>query len=173
MDPDALAERITEVEVLDVRYPNEWEAGHIQGARHVALDDLFDHIDELDRDRPIVTVCRSGQRSSHAATLLRDEGFDAENLEGGMLAWAKQGLAFAAADGGPGSVAEPEEPPDDRPPHMQQLQSEFLDTIFSVKEHFGDREPTEEELRAFLRDRLIAEGKTPAEADQFLDSDDG
>jgi len=172
MLPQSLVEQMSNVILLDVRYPNEWEAGHIRGAIHVPLDYLSDHLEELDRSRLIVTVCRSGQRSDRAAQELRDEGFEAENLDGGMLAWTEQDLAVIAADGTPGTIAEPEEPPDDRPPEMQRLQNEFLDVIFAVKEHFGDREPNEDEIHAFLKDRLIAEGKTPEEAEEFLDSNE-
>jgi hypothetical protein len=79
---------------------------------------------------------------------------------------------LVAADGTTGTVAQPEEPPDDRPVHMQQLQDTFLEVIFAVKEHFGEREPSEEEIHTFLKDRLVAEGKTLAEAELFLQSDD-
>ena len=85
-----------------------------------------------------------------------------------MEAWAAAGLPFRSSEGGPGSVAEPEPPPDDRPEELQRLQSTFLEAIFAVQEHFGDRDPSEEEVRAFLRDRLIAEGKSPEEADRYL-----
>ena len=51
---------------------------------------------------------------------------------------------------------------------MQQLQADFLEVIFSVKEHFGDRDPSEEEIQGFLRQRMIDQGKTPEEADEFL-----
>ncbi len=170
MDVSSLAERKGEVQIIDVRYPNEWEAGRIYGAVHIPEDDLADRLDEIDRQRPLVTVCRSGNRSGRAAALLKDEGFDAENLEGGMEAWAGHGLPVTTPDGEPGSVVEPVPPPDDRPPEHQRLQSEFLGLIFEVKEHFGDRQPSEEDVRAFLRERLIAEGKTPEEADEFLEN---
>lgn len=168
MEPNTLAERLEAVQVVDVRDPNEWEAGRIEGALHIPVDDLAERVGELDRDRPVVAVCRSGNRSGRAAEWLREEGFDAENLEGGMQAWAEAGLPFTAADGGPGRVAEPEPPPDDRPEEMQQLQAGFLDVIFAVNERFGGRQPSEEELRGFLRERLLSEGKTAEEADQFL-----
>ncbi len=70
MDPQTLARRQHEVQVLDVRYPNEWEAGHIDGAVHIPVDDLAERVQELDRERPVVTVCRSGQRSERAAQWL-------------------------------------------------------------------------------------------------------
>lgn len=168
MDPETLHARLDKVQVVDVRYPNEWEAGRINGAVHIPGDYLYEREDELDRDQPIVTVCKSGSRSNDAAEWLCEHGFDAENLDGGMEAWAKAGLDYQAGDGGPGTIAEPEPPPDERPPEMQQLQEGMLDVIFAAQEHFGDHEPNDEEMRGFLRDRLLADGKTPEQADEFL-----
>jgi len=168
IDADTLARDMERFQVVDVRYPNEWDAGHIKAAVHIPLDDVFDRVDELDRDRPVVTVCRSGGRSAEAAKDLAGEGFEVQNLDGGMTTWAAEGRPIVASDGSPGTVAEPDPPPDDRPERMKRLQAEFLDVIFSVQEHFGDREASEEEMHAFLRQRLIDEGKTPEEADEFL-----
>jgi rhodanese-related sulfurtransferase len=75
---------------LDVREDNEWEAGHATDATHLALGDVPDHLGDLAKDRLIVCVCRSGARSARAATFLIQNGFDAINLEGGMLAWASE-----------------------------------------------------------------------------------
>ena len=77
--------------LLDVREPNEWEAGRAPGATHIPLMELSDHLDDLDTSRTIVCVCRSGGRSARAATFLLEQGFDAVNLEGGMTAWAQAG----------------------------------------------------------------------------------
>jgi rhodanese-related sulfurtransferase len=74
--------------LLDVREDNEWEAGHAADATHIALADVPDHLEDMAKDRLIVCVCRSGVRSARAATFLIQNGFDATNLEGGMLAWA-------------------------------------------------------------------------------------
>jgi rhodanese-related sulfurtransferase len=74
--------------LLDVREDNEWEAGHAAAATHVTLSDVPDHLEDFARDRLIVCVCRSGVRSARAATFLLQNGYDAINLEGGMLAWA-------------------------------------------------------------------------------------
>jgi rhodanese-related sulfurtransferase len=74
--------------LLDVREDNEWEAGHAADATHIALGDVPDHLGDFANDRQIVCVCRSGVRSARAATFLIQNGFDAINLEGGMLAWA-------------------------------------------------------------------------------------
>jgi rhodanese-related sulfurtransferase len=76
--------------MLDVRDDQEWEAGRAPGARHVALNDLPDRLDALTKDRLIVCVCRSGARSSRAGKFLVEQGYDAVNLEGGMIQWATQ-----------------------------------------------------------------------------------
>lgn len=83
--------------LLDVREDNEWEAGHAPDATHLALNDVPDHLDELAKDRLIVCVCRSGARSSRAAKFLLENGHDAVNLEGGMLAWVGDGEPLASA----------------------------------------------------------------------------
>lgn len=150
------------VQLVDVRWPNEWEAGRIEGAVHIPSDELDDRLHELDPDRPVVTVCRTGSRSAAAAEQLRAEGFTVENLEGGVQAWVDQGLPFD------GQVVDPEPPPDDRPPELQRLQAEFLDVLMAVQEHFGDRDPSDDEVRAFLRQRLIDQGRSPEDADEFL-----
>ncbi|MFN2606373.1 MAG: rhodanese-like domain-containing protein, partial [Acidimicrobiales bacterium] len=137
MDAKTLEERRRDLQLVDVRWPNEWDAGHINGAVHIPLDQLDDHLDELDRSRPVVTVCRSGSRSTEAARALEAEGFRAESLDGGMLAWEEAGLPVATADGAPGRVAEPEPPADDRAEEHQRLQADFMSLIFEVRDHFG------------------------------------
>lgn len=90
---------------LDVREPAEWDAGHAPDAHHVPLGDLAGAIDDLPRDRRIVVICRSGNRSGVATEALLEWGFDAVNMEGGMIAWADAGLPVVHDDGSPGSVA--------------------------------------------------------------------
>jgi rhodanese-related sulfurtransferase len=77
--------------LLDVREDNEWESGRALNATHVALNEVPDHLDELSSDQLIVCVCRSGARSSRATKFLVEQGRDAVNLEGGMLAWSAEG----------------------------------------------------------------------------------
>lgn len=161
MDAETLAGRLDRVQVVDVRHPEEWEAGRIEGARNIPADDLPDRVEELDRGRPVVTVCRAGARSDEAAELLRTRGFDAESLDGGLLAWKWAGLAVS------GTIVEPDTPPEAQSPEMA-LHDELLAVTSALGERFGDREPTEEELHEFLRQRLIDEGRTPEEADTFL-----
>lgn len=81
--------------VLDVREQNEFDAGHILNAKLIPLLKLKESVGELERhrDRPIVVVCRSGQRSATACALLGTRGFSqAYNLSGGMQAWQKADL---------------------------------------------------------------------------------
>lgn len=74
--------------LLDVREPSEFASGHIAGARLIPLGELSKRIDELPRDRTIICVCQSGNRSRSAARHLNANGFKVSNLSGGMLAWS-------------------------------------------------------------------------------------
>lgn len=91
--PAALEERLTAVQLVDVREPAEFNdvLGHIPGARLVPLGQLAQQLQALERDRPIVTICRSGTRSAQAVVLLRKAGFEqVANLAGGMLRWCAE-----------------------------------------------------------------------------------
>lgn len=90
--------------LVDVREPHEWQAGHAPQARHIPLAQLNRRIAELPANRPVVAVCRSGNRSAHAAALLAAAGRDASNLTGGMHAWSRHGLPIVAKGGGRGRV---------------------------------------------------------------------
>lgn len=89
--------------LLDVREESEWEQGRAPQATHVALADVPDRLDELDKGRVIVCVCRSGGRSARAGQFLAEQGFDVVNLAGGMTAWAEQDQPLVA-DGDEPSV---------------------------------------------------------------------
>jgi rhodanese-related sulfurtransferase len=94
------------VQIVDVREPYEWEAGHIDGAVHIPLNQLMAGAgQDLDTSRPVVAVCRSGNRSELAALMLQARGYQAHNMEGGMEAWESAGLPFSAEDGTAGRVA--------------------------------------------------------------------
>jgi rhodanese-related sulfurtransferase len=105
VDPHQVSERLTEVQLIDVRESDEWDAGRIEGARHIPMGELGARLDELDTDRVVVAVCRSGARSGRVVDALRSRGYHAENLDGGMQAWELAGLPFSAPAGGPGRVA--------------------------------------------------------------------
>ena len=94
LSPARAAELLAEdrAELIDVREHHEREAGHIPGSRHVELSTLADSAAELPVDRPLVFQCRVGSRSAMAAFAFRRAGFDAHNLEGGIVAWDESGL---------------------------------------------------------------------------------
>jgi len=91
--------------LLDVREPGEWAVGRAPGAVHVPLGELPARSGEVPRDRVVVAVCRSGNRSQAATRLLGSLGVDARNLRGGMQAWAAAGFPVERDDGRPGAVA--------------------------------------------------------------------
>jgi rhodanese-related sulfurtransferase len=91
--------------LLDVREPQEWEAGHAPGARHVPLGQVPDRLGQFEPSARIVVICRSGGRSALATEWLATAGLDAVNLVGGMQAWAQAGRVVETDDGGPGRVA--------------------------------------------------------------------
>jgi len=81
--------------ILDVREKNEFDAGHILNAKLIPLGKLKERIGELEkfRERPILVVCRSGQRSMMATVQLGKQGFsEVYNLAGGVSAWQKANL---------------------------------------------------------------------------------
>jgi rhodanese-related sulfurtransferase len=96
IEPGALEECLSTVQVIDVRDRSEYDdaLGHIRGARPLPLAELAARSAELDRTQPVVTVCRSGTRSAQASLILGKAGFDAvANLAGGLLRWRAQGHA--------------------------------------------------------------------------------
>ena len=105
MDPVRTHRDLDAVQLVDVREPDEWSAGHIADAVHIPMDQVDQRRSELADDRPIVTVCRSGGRSGQVAEQLSAAGYDARSMDGGMEAWAREGLPLQSADGGPGRVA--------------------------------------------------------------------
>jgi rhodanese-related sulfurtransferase len=159
MDAQTVASRLDQVQLVDVRYESEWDVGHIEGAVNIPEEDFDARVGEIDRTRPVVTVCRAGTRSAEAAEWLRGEGFDAESLDGGMLSWKWAGLPIT------GRIAEPAANPMD----VQAFHDELIEVALALQARFGaDAKPSEEEIRGFLRERMIGEGKTPEEADAFL-----
>jgi len=101
IQPEWLEEHLQDVQIVDVREPDEFNGalGHVPGARLVPLGSLSARAPELSKERPIVTVCRSGARSAQATVLLRKAGFDKiANLAGGMLRWRAQRFAVAGGN---------------------------------------------------------------------------
>ncbi|HEV7193975.1 MAG TPA: rhodanese-like domain-containing protein [Jatrophihabitantaceae bacterium] len=81
--------------LLDCREDEEWAAGHIDGALHVPMNLLPQRLNyepgPLTPETTVVVVCKMGGRSAYVAAWLNGNGFDAVNLDGGMLAWAHAG----------------------------------------------------------------------------------
>jgi rhodanese-related sulfurtransferase len=81
-----------EVVIVDVRQPVETRSGTVPGAVLIPLSEFGRRLDELPRDRPILTICRSGHRSPLAARQLKQAGYDVTDVDGGMMAWERAGL---------------------------------------------------------------------------------
>ena len=90
---------MSDAQVIDVREDYEHDAGHIPGSRHIEVNDLADAVDKLDRDKPVVFYCRSGDRSTMPAQAMRASGWDAYTLAGGITAWAEGGKALEPEGG--------------------------------------------------------------------------
>jgi phage shock protein E len=74
--------------LLDVREPDEWDAYHIPNTTLIPLGQLEQRLNELPRDREIVVVCHSGNRSKQGATILLQNGFtQVSSMEGGLIGW--------------------------------------------------------------------------------------
>jgi rhodanese-related sulfurtransferase len=86
-------------QLVDVRAPHEWEAGHIRGAVHLPLDELAERAGELDPERPVILYCRGGTRSSMATEALAESGYDAAKLSEGVVGWEEEGLPLDPDDG--------------------------------------------------------------------------
>jgi rhodanese-related sulfurtransferase/glyoxylase-like metal-dependent hydrolase (beta-lactamase superfamily II) len=90
--------------LLDVREPDEWEAGHAPDAVFIPMSHVEARLSELEASVKTVVVCRSGGRSAAIAQVLTSHGYDAVNLAGGMRAWARAGLPVRTGEGHPGQV---------------------------------------------------------------------
>ena len=93
--------------LLDVREQDEWAAGHAEGALHIPMSDFVGRFGELtervaDGGR-VYVVCRVGGRSAQVTQYLLQQGVDAVNVDGGMLAWESAGRGLVA-DGAPAHV---------------------------------------------------------------------
>jgi rhodanese-related sulfurtransferase len=92
------------IHVLDVREPFEWELGHVAGSIHIPMQELQHRASELPTDKPLLCVCTVGARSEYVAGVLRAAGFEAENLEGGLVTWQGEGFPLVKDDGGEADV---------------------------------------------------------------------
>ncbi|MEV4227973.1 rhodanese-like domain-containing protein [Streptomyces bobili] len=82
--------------VVDVREADEYAAGHVPGARLMALRTVPARCGELPTDRPVFVICASGNRSRTAADRMNYRGIDAYSVTGGTGAWARAGRRVTA-----------------------------------------------------------------------------
>jgi rhodanese-related sulfurtransferase len=81
--------------LLDVREDSEYESGHIPNSKHIPQGRVGERLKELEKykGKPVVVLCRSGNRSTAACSLLRKQGFsDVRSLKGGIEAWQQASL---------------------------------------------------------------------------------
>jgi rhodanese-related sulfurtransferase len=90
---------MSDAQVIDVREDYEYDAGHIPGSRWIDVNELRDAADSLDKSRPVVFYCRSGDRSTMPAQAFRASGWDAYAIEGGLAAWVESGQPLEPEDG--------------------------------------------------------------------------
>ena len=78
-----------DVQIIDIRTPQEFNEGHIPGAVNIDLysEDFFEQMECLDKEKPIAVYCRSGRRSKIAADRFVGKGFEVTELDGGITAW--------------------------------------------------------------------------------------
>ena len=81
--------------VIDVRRPDEYEAGHVKGAISIPVDDMFSRVEELPKDTKLLFICAQGVRSGLACEMVAAMGLGSDNLyniEDGTPAWIDKGL---------------------------------------------------------------------------------
>ena len=76
-----------EINVVDVREQEEYDALHLDGVRLLPLSELADRYQELEKDQSYYVICKSGRRSARACQFLEEQGYDVTNVQGGMDAF--------------------------------------------------------------------------------------
>lgn len=79
--------------LLDVRTPAEYKTGHVSGAELIPLDELSTRTRRIPKEREVICICASGNRSSAAARQLKTMGYKVSNMRGGMSRWIRSGLS--------------------------------------------------------------------------------
>ena len=75
------------LELVDVREDEEVAAGMIPGSKHIKMMDIPNRLNELDREKEYIFICRSSARSGNVCHYLQDQGYKVKNMIGGMLEW--------------------------------------------------------------------------------------
>ncbi|MEK5381335.1 rhodanese-like domain-containing protein [Niallia sp. FSL W8-0635] len=88
VNQDEFRQGYRKAQLIDVREPNEYEAGHVLGARNIPLSQLKMRKSEIRSDKPVYLYCQNGMRSGRAAQFLHRKGYkDLTQLEGGFKKW--------------------------------------------------------------------------------------
>jgi rhodanese-related sulfurtransferase len=85
--------------LLDVRQPDEYEAGHVPGACLIPLAEVPERLGEIPTGGELLVICRSGARSMTAAQFLDQQQIPAANVAGGTLAWIESGREVVTGPG--------------------------------------------------------------------------
>lgn len=101
---DEVPETSADAVLLDVREDDEWALGHAPGAVHIPLADVPARLDDIDIDAEVYVVCRQGGRSLGAVGYLNRIGYDAIQVDGGMVAWQKRGLPLVSDGDEPAKI---------------------------------------------------------------------
>jgi rhodanese-related sulfurtransferase len=84
--------------VIDVRETDEYVAGHVPAAVHIALGTVPDNVDAFRGPQPTYVICKSGGRSMRACEVLAAQGVEAINVAGGTMAWVLSGRAVVQGE---------------------------------------------------------------------------
>ncbi|MFE8702503.1 rhodanese-like domain-containing protein [Cytobacillus sp. FJAT-54145] len=88
LNEEQFREGYRKAQLIDVREPNEFDAGHILGARNIPMSQMKMRLKEIRPDKPVYLYCQSGLRSGRAAQLLNRKGYkDLSHLQGGFKKW--------------------------------------------------------------------------------------
>ncbi|MFB4163935.1 rhodanese-like domain-containing protein [Alteribacillus sp. JSM 102045] len=90
INPEEVSQLLREkkdVNIIDVREDDEVAQGKIPEAKHIPLGELEDRLNEIEKNKEHIVVCRSGARSGKASEFLKSKGYNVMNMTGGMLDW--------------------------------------------------------------------------------------
>ena len=76
-----------DVLLVDVREDDEVATGIIPQAKHIRMGDIPESLDQFDKNKEYIFICRSGRRSENVCAYLQDQGYKVRNMVGGMLEW--------------------------------------------------------------------------------------